>query len=200
MSAVPVVATFAGFSLRNFTVNEDMSQETVAFSAQVYDEAAEPADCLGVLTNDGHGGMDRFVPVSGEAGARWRRASEEFTPIPWVGAQNGYTGEWGLSDALSTLSIAMYDVMADCPASDMRVIVGGPNKIVANNEVEIVSTTGARKSMSATARWRFGGECAEDYGTVTFALHDPKTGSVEVYVADGERSPSRAKEEEISVC
>ena len=54
-------ATLSGLCLENYAPVEALSEETIAFSATVYDvEAGAP---IGTLINDGHGGCHRFRPA-----------------------------------------------------------------------------------------------------------------------------------------
>lgn len=177
MSATPVRATFAGLSLRNYVPSEGLSQESLAFSADVYDEEAR--ERIGVLLNDGHGGVDRFTPESAEGSARWRRANEEFVPVPWTGGRQAGEKTWGLADSLSILSASMLAVMHDTPIGSARVAIGSPRYLAGCSEMTLATVVGPT---SAPSKWRNAAECADEHGVVTFGLPLPDTGGIEVFV------------------
>lgn len=99
---VPVTSTpvtFAGARLVGYSEHPRMSDETVAFDADVYVHDQK----VGVLTNDGRGGAHMFRPSSRAGIGAFRAAEEAFPGI--VDAEHGFTND--LMDTLAlTASLA----------------------------------------------------------------------------------------------
>lgn len=74
-STIP--ATFAGYRLVGYTEHPRMTQETIAFDAEVHYRDNK----VGTLNNDGHGGEHRFAPASGDALRAAREANATFPGI-----------------------------------------------------------------------------------------------------------------------
>lgn len=69
--------TFAGARLVGYTEHPSMSEETEAFSADVYVHDVK----VGVLRNSGRGGEDIFTPASPSGMAAFRTAEKSFPGI-----------------------------------------------------------------------------------------------------------------------
>lgn len=70
-------ATFAGYRLVGYTEHPRMTQETIAFDAEVHYQGTR----VGTLSNDGQGGAHRFTPDSAEDNRATSAADKAFPGV-----------------------------------------------------------------------------------------------------------------------
>lgn len=86
-------ATFAGAHLVGYTEHPRKSRETTDFDAEVHINGQR----VGILSNDGHGGANDFLPDSAEGNAAFQEARKSFGGI--TDTEHGYVND--LSDTLA---------------------------------------------------------------------------------------------------
>lgn len=192
-------AALGGLTLSDYLPIPEISDETTAFSATVYDTKTRTT--LGTLLNEGRGGCHLFRPDSSEGYARWAEACRDFTPVPWAGGKHDGGGEWGLADALALLSETALSLMSECGEGETKFMAADLRTVVGNSSLPVLTVETKPGDKSGAGMWRLADECHDEYGTLVFGMPSTsKSGGVNVFATeavdvDGERSSLRAGDE-----
>lgn len=166
MPVAPKRATLAGLSLRDYQEYPRLSEETIAFSGVVYDEATGVS--LGELTNRGDGGAHRFSGRDRESQQKWETAWERFAPIQ-TALDDGPTFLSHLDEALANLSgeVLASKVARQGTTTKARFLAAAPEEIVAQCGAVPVATLSMPDGGRGMALWE---ACWRDMVTDGYTL------------------------------